>query len=396
MRRWIGPGILVAVGYMDPGNWAMGTEAGSGYGYSLTWVILLSSAAAILLQINAARIALHTRRDLIGLGYSFLGRKIGTFLAITAFIAVLATDLAEVLGFALALRLLLGMPLAAGAFLALAEVVFVLYWTTRRPRSLEMLVGILTLGIMGIFAYELFLLRPSPSEVMKGLMPSVRIMQDREMLYLTLGLIGATIMPHNLYLHSIWVQKERPSLSIPPEKALVRDTTVSLSLAFFVNVSLLLIAATLKGTPNPLQRWGIEEAYYLFEPTLGSGAMIAFGIALLLSGHNATLTTTLTGQYILEYLLPHGISSFWRSFILRSLALIPAFLGIAFWGEEHLSALFVLSQVILSLQLPFVLLPMLYFLRKLPEKRPSKMSYAITFLISLLITSLNFYLLTTL
>ncbi|GIV25786.1 MAG: divalent metal cation transporter MntH 2 [Bacteroidia bacterium] len=393
MRRWVGPGILVAVGYMDPGNWATGVEAGSGYGYTLAWVIVASSLAAILLQILAARLGLWGGTDLVGLGYRFFGRRIGGFLAFTAFIAVAATDLAEVLGFALALRLLLGVPMAIGALLALVEVVLVLYWSARRPRLLETLVGILTLAIVAIFLYELVLLRPPLTAVLAGLIPSSQAFEDPQALYLVLGLIGATIMPHNLYLHSSWVaQQHRTSSPAGASAFLTQDTVRSLSLALFVNLALLITAAALRGHPDPVHRWDIAEAYRLFEPAVGAWAGIAFGVALLLSGHNATLTSTLTGQFVLGYLLPRRISPALRAFLLRSASLLPALLVLLLWGESEVGPLLVLSQVVLSLQLPFVLGPMLYFLFRLPEAQTGRLSLSLAYAISLLITGLNLYL----
>lgn len=393
MRRWFGPGILIAVGYMDPGNWATGIEAGSGYGYELGWVILLSSAAAVLLQVMAARIGLFSGQDLIGLGYTLLGRKMGHFLAGTAFIAIMATDLAEVLGFALALNLLLGIPLQVGAVLALLETVFLLYGTARRPHLLEKLVGILTLGIVGCFVYELFLLKPPTSAILQGLVPSPIILRDPSALYLALGIIGATIMPHNLYLHSTWVKGRFYGTLHSQARATARDTAWSLSLAFFVNLALLLTAAALSGTFPTQSRWGIEEAYRLFEPVAGKFAALAFGVALLLSGHNATLTSTLTGQIVLEYLLPQRLSAFWRGLLLRSMSLLPALVSLFIWGAEYLSDMLVLSQVILSLQLPFVLLPMLYFLRRVHHAAPTGIAYLLTWVISLVITGLSVLLL---
>ncbi len=391
--RWVGPGILVAVGYMDPGNWATGISAGSRFGYALGWVVLASSAVAVLLQILAARIGIISGQDLIGLGYKYFGERGGRFLALTALIAVIATDLAEVLGFALALNLLFGLPLALGALIALVEVVLVLTWTSRRPQLLEAIVGVLTLGIVGIFAYELWLLRPSIAEVGRGLVPDRLIFRDSEALYLALGLIGATIMPHNLYLHSSWARGHfRGKAGF---RALTIDTVRSLGVAFFVNVALLWAAAALRmraGSPDT--GWGITEAYYLFEPILGSAvAGIAFGIALLLSGHNATLTSTLAGQIVLEYLLPRRLSPAWRALLLRSTAIVPATLALLLWGQSHLNDLLVWSQVILSLQLPFVLLPMLLFMRKLPDIGISWWTYSLATTISLVIVALNFLLL---
>ncbi len=391
--RWVGPGILVAVGYMDPGNWATGISAGSQFGYALGWVILVSSGVAILLQVLAARIGIISGQDLVGLGYQYFGRWGGGTLALTALIAVIATDLAEVLGFALALHLLFGLPLAAGALLALIEVVLVLTWTSRRPQLLEALIGALTLGIVGIFAYELWLLRPSMTDIGLSLWPDRLIFRDPEALYLALGLIGATIMPHNLYLHSAWARGHFRGKE--GFRALTIDTVRSLGLAFFVNVALLWTAATLKlRTGSGGSGWGITEAYYLFEPTLGSAiAGVAFGVALLLSGHNATLTSTLAGQIVLEHLLPRRLSSVWRAFLLRSTAIVPATLALLVWGQSRLNDLLIWSQVILSLQLPFVLIPMLFFMRKLPGVGISWWTYGLTTTISLVIVGLNFLLL---
>ncbi len=391
--RWVGPGILVAVGYMDPGNWATGISAGSQFGYALGWVILVSSGVAMLLQVLAARIGVVSGQDLVGLGYQYFGRWGGGALALTALIAVIATDLAEVLGFALALHLLFGLPLSAGALLALVEVVLVLTWASRRPPLLEGLIGALTLGIVGIFAYELWLLRPSIMDIGRGLWPDGLIFRDAEALYLALGLIGATIMPHNLYLHSAWARGHFQGKE--DFRALTIDTVRSLGLAFFVNVALLWTAAALRlRTGSVGAGWGITEAYYLFEPTLGSAlAGVAFGVALLLSGHNATLTSTLAGQIVLEHLLPSRLSPEWRAFLLRSTAILPATLALLVWGQSHLNDLLIWSQVILSLQLPFVLIPMLFFMRKLPGIGISWWTYGLTTTISLVIVGLNFLLL---
>ncbi|MCS7161993.1 MAG: Nramp family divalent metal transporter [Bacteroidia bacterium] len=394
MRRWLGPGVLVAVGYMDPGNWATGIEAGSAYGYKLGWVILLSSGAAILLQIAAARLGLATQTDLVGLGYKFFGARVGHFLAFTAFVAVVATDLAEVLGFALALHLLVGLPLGVGAVLALVETVLVLYWAQRRPILLEALIGTLTLTILGIFVYEFWLLRPPMKAILYGFLPSDLVWRDVEALYLALGLVGATIMPHNLYLHSGWVRGRFPGPLASQFQHTTCDTIRSLLMAFFVNASLLITAATLSRASEGLGvRWGIQEAYRLLVPAVGSAASIAFGIALLLSGHNATLTTTLTGQIVLEYLLPRTFSPHARSFLLRISSLLPALIAILVWGETHLSDILVFSQVLLSLQLPFVLLPMLYFLHKIPQAQWSGGLSLLTYVISFSIVGLNLYLL---
>ena len=391
--RLVGPGILVAVGYMDPGNWATGIAAGSQFGYQLGWVILVSSAVAVLLQVLSARIGIVTGQDLVGLGYTYFGRWGGSLLALTALAAVIATDLAEVLGFALALSLLFGLPLTAGAFLALVETLLVLSWTGRRPHLLETLIGLLTLGIVGIFAYELWLLRPPAAEIGQSLLPNGLIFQDGEALYLALGLIGATIMPHNLYLHSAWARGHfRGTAGF---RALTVDTVRSLGIAFFVNIALLWTAATLRlNTEGTARGWGITEAYYLFEPTLGSAAAgIAFGVALLLAGHNATLTSTLSGQIVLEHLLPQRLSPTWRALLVRSAAIVPATLALLIWGQNRLNDLLVWSQVVLSLQLPFVLLPMLFILRKLPAAGIGQWTYGLTATISLVIIFLNLLLL---
>ncbi len=391
--RWVGPGILVAVGYMDPGNWATGISAGSEYGYDLGWIILVSSGVAILLQVLAARIGIITGQDLVGLGYQYFGRKGGAFLAFTALIAVIATDLAEVLGFSLALHLLFGIPLAAGGLLALLEVVLVLSWTSRRPQLLEVLIGVLTLSIVAIFAYELWLLKPSLVGIGRGLVPDKLILEDPDALYLALGLIGATIMPHNLYLHSAWAKGHFHGQS--EFRRLTIDTVRSLGVAFFVNIALLWTAAALRLRADSTDMsWGITEAYYLFEPTLGNAwAGIAFGVALLFSGHNATLTSTLAGQIVLEHLLPRRLSPAWRAILLRSTAIVPATLALLIWGASHLNDLLIWSQIILSLQLPFVLIPMLFFTQKLPAVGISSWTYGLTVVISLLIVSLNILLL---
>lgn len=392
--RWVGPGILVAVGYMDPGNWATGITAGSTYGYALSWVILVSSLVAMLLQVLAARVGIVSGQDLVGLGYTFFGPKGGHFLAATALVAVIATDVAEVLGFALALKLLTGLPLAIGGVLAFIETLIVLSWTARRPQVLERMVGLLTLGIVGIFAWELSLVRPRLDAMLGGLVPNSLVLQDAQALYLALGLVGATIMPHNLYLHSAWARGHFSEGWSGQFRALTQDTIRSLLLAFFVNVALLWTAAGLKAAGAAGEGWGITEAFYLFTPVLGSTlAGVLFGVALLLSGHNATLTSTLAGQVVLEHLLPRRLSPSLRALLVRSLAIIPAVAALLWWGETHLNDLLIWSQVLLSLQLPFVLVPLLIFVRRLPAVRVSPWAYLVASSCSALIIVLNLYLL---
>lgn len=364
--RGLGPGILIAVGYMDPGNWATDIEAGTQYGYALLWVVAVSSLAAIFFQNLAARVGIIFQCDLIGLGYKFFSKPIAHFLTLTALVAVWATDLAEVLGFALGLKLLLGIPLIVGVGLSVIEAFLVLTFTYKRIGVLELIVGVLTLVIVAGFVYELGLIGPRAEEILRGFIPTSQIFTDTYALYLSLGIVGATIMPHNLYLHSHLVVGRFSGTQEAQLQKAQKDTWLNLGMAFFVNAALLILAA---GTFYPAhEAVGIERAYELLAPLLGVKiASVIFALLLLLSGHNATLTSTLAGQTVWNYLLPQKFSPFMQGMLVRILTLVPATLGLFIWGEEHLSEILVLSQVILSLQLSFVVLPLVYFASCLPE-----------------------------
>ncbi|MGQ9863125.1 MAG: Nramp family divalent metal transporter [Bacteroidia bacterium] len=390
--RGLGPGILIAVGYMDPGNWATDLEAGSRYGYALLWVVAVSSLAAIFFQNLAVRVGLVFQSDLIGLGYRFFRKPVARFLTLTALGAVWATDVAEVLGFALGLKLLFGIPLFIGVGLSVLEAFVVLTLTYKRVGALELIVGLLTLGIFGGFVYEMLLIGPQMHAVIQGFIPTGQIFMDPYVLYLSLGIVGATLMPHNLYLHSYLVIGRFSGTHEAQLQKAQKDTWLNLGMAFFINAALLILAAEV--FYPEYEAGSIERAHELLAPLLGAKvASVVFALLLLLSGHNATLTSTLTGQTIWNYLLPQKLSPFAQGMLVRILTLLPAMLALYVWGENNLSGILVLSQVILSLQLSFVVLPLVYFASRLPAHKLSTYSLRGAWALGILLLSLNVYLL---
>jgi len=357
-----GPGYLVAVGYMDPGNWATGLAGGSGYGYQLLSVILLANLAAMFLQSLAAKLGIVSGLDLAQACRRAYGPRISFVLWILCEIAIIACDLAELLGAAIALKLLFGLPLVWGVALIGLEVLLLLGLTRQNVRPLEAFIVCLMLVISACFAVELALAGPAMGAVLRGLVPSPAIVTDPAMLYVAIGILGATIMPHNLYLHSALVKSrayERTAEGLRQALLYSRiDVVAALTLAIFVNGAILVLAAsTFYG--RGLSEVSIEDAYQLLAPTLGTGAASTlFAVALLASGQNSSITGTLAGQIVLEGFTDLNIAPWMRQLASRLLAMAPAILAISIWGEDSVTRMLILSQVVLSLQLPFAVYPL--------------------------------------
>jgi manganese transport protein len=366
MFAFAGPGYLVAVGYMDPGNWATDLAGGARYGYTLLSVIMLSNLMAILLQALAARLGIASGRDLAQACRDSYTRPTTIVLWILCEIAIAACDLAEVLGAAIALNLLFGLPLMWGVCLTALDVLVILFLQNRGFRYVEALVVSLILLIAGSFAIELWLARPALPAVAAGFMPSPEILRNQDMLYIAIGILGATVMPHNLYLHSSIVQTRKYGDSESDRREAIRfasiDSAVALMFALFINAAILVMsAATFHGTGYEHVA-DISDAYQLLSPLLGSAmASSLFAIALLCSGQNATLTGTLAGQIVMEGFINLRMRPWLRRLITRLIAIIPAVIVIAIYGESGTGPLLILSQVILSLQLPFAVFPLVAF-----------------------------------
>jgi len=366
MIAFAGPGYLVAVGYMDPGNWATDLAGGSRFGYTLLSVVLISSLMAIFLQALSAKLGIATGRDLAQACREHYSPRTTAVLWVLCEIAIAACDLAEVLGSAVALKLLFGLPLLAGVLLTGLDVLVVLTLQGRGFRVLEALVITLILTIGGCFAYEIFFARPLWLEAAHGFLPTAEILRNREMLYLAIGILGATVMPHNLYLHSSIVQTRAFNLDGAGTREAVRfatlDSTLALGFSLFINAAILVLGAAafhVRGLTNVAD---ISQAYQLLTPVLGASlASVLFAAALLCSGQNSTLTGTLAGQIVMEGFLHWRVRPWLRRMITRSLAIIPAAIVIGFMGEGRATWLLILSQVILSFQLPFAVVPLIQF-----------------------------------
>ena len=366
MMAFAGPGYLVAVGYMDPGNWATDLAGGARFGYALLSVIMISNLMAILLQALAARLGIASGRDLAQACRDHFSRPVTIVLWVLCEIAIAACDLAEVLGAAIALNLLIGLPLIWGVCLTALDVLIILYLQHRGFRYVEALVVALIVLIAGSFAVELWLAKPDLAAVAVGFVPSVGILRNQEMLYIAIGILGATVMPHNLYLHSSIVQTRKYLDTFESKREAIRfatiDSSFALMFALFINAAILIMAAaTFHGTGYE-EVADIGDAYKLLSPLLGTSmASTLFAVALLCSGQNATLTGTLAGQIVMEGFINLRIRPWLRRLITRLIAIIPAVIVIVIYGEQGTGPLLILSQVILSLQLPFAVLPLVMF-----------------------------------
>ena len=366
MIAFAGPGYLVAVGYMDPGNWATDLGGGSRYGYTLLSAVLISSLMAIFLQALSAKLGIATGRDLAQACREHYSRRTSAVLWVLCEIAIAACDLAEVLGSAVALKLLFGLPLLAGVLLTGFDVLLVLALQGRGFRVLESMVITLIMTIGACFAYEIFFARPLWIEAARGFLPTAQIFRDREMLYLAIGILGATVMPHNLYLHSSIVQTRAFKLDPTGKREAIRfatlDSTIALGLSLFINAAILVLGAAAFHVRGLNDVADISQAYQLLTPVLGASlASVLFAGALLCSGQNSTLTGTLAGQIVMEGFLDWRIAPWLRRLITRSMAIIPAAIVIGVMGEGRATSLLILSQVILSFQLPFAVVPLIQF-----------------------------------
>ena len=401
LLAFAGPGYLVAVGYMDPGNWATDLAGGARYGYTLLSVIMLSNLMAILLQALAARLGIASGRDLAQACRDHYRRPTALVLWVLCELAIAATDLAEVLGSAIALNLLFGMPLFWGVCLTALDVLLVLYLQQHRFRYVEALVVLLILGIAGSFAVQLALARPAIGGVLLGFIPDPEIVRNPDMLYIAVGILGATVMPHNLYLHSSIVQTRKYQDTAESRREAVRfatiDSTVALMSALFLNGAILVVAAaTFHGTGYQHVA-DISDAYLLLAPLLGTQlASTLFAVALLFSGQNATLTGTLAGQIVMEGFLNIRLRPWLRRLITRLIAIIPALITIAIYGEESTGGLLILSQVLLSLQLPFAVFPLVMFTGDRAKMGPlvaPRWMLSLAWPVAVLIAGLNVWLL---
>lgn len=363
LLAFLGPAYLVSVGYMDPGNWATDIQGGSKFGYALLWVLLMSNIMALLLQTLSARLGIVNGRDLAQANRETYPKWVNFCLYILAEIAIAATDLAEVLGMAIGLNLLTGMPLIWGVGITVLDTFLLLYLQRLGMRKMEVfIIGLV--AIIGLsFLIELLLAKPVMSEVVVGLVPSI---PGPDALFIAIGIIGATVMPHNLYLHSALVQTRRIDRSESGIRRALRfnflDSAIALNLAFFVNAAILILAATVFHKSGQSDVAQLKDAHRLLEGMLGSKlAPALFAIALIAAGQSSTVTGTLAGQIVMEGYLSLRINPWLRRLITRLLAIIPAIAVIGWYGESRVDALLVLSQVILSLQLGFAIIPLIHF-----------------------------------
>jgi len=361
-----GPGYLVAVGYMDPGNWATDLAGGSAFGYTLLSVILLSNLMAILLQSLCARLGIVTGRDLAQACRDHYSRPTTVVLWLLCEVAICACDLAEVIGSAIALNLLFGIPLVWGVCITALDVLVVMYLANKGFRYIEALVISLILLIGGCFLFEIIVSRPELSAVLGGFVPKLEVIKNPEMLYVAIGILGATVMPHNLYLHSSVVQTRKYEQTIEGKREAIKfatiDSTVALMFALFINAAILIVSAATFHTRGQTDVAEIQEAYKLLSPTLSVGiASAVFAVALLASGQNSTLTGTLAGQIVMEGFLNIRLRPWLRRLITRLIAIIPAVIVTMIYGESGTAKLLVFSQVVLSLQLSFAVIPLIMF-----------------------------------
>jgi manganese transport protein len=401
LLAFAGPGYLVAVGYMDPGNWATDLAGGARYGYTLLSVILLSNLMAILLQALAVRLGIASGRDLAQACRDHYSRPVTIFLWILCEIAIAACDLAEVIGAAIALNLLFGLPLIWGVCLTALDVLIVLFLQHRGFRYVEALVVGLILMIAGCFAIELWLAKPVMTEVAAGFIPTTGVLGDAAMLYIAIGILGATVMPHNLYLHSSIVQTRRYADTAASKAEAIHfasiDSGVALMFALFINAAILVMAAaTFHGSGNENVA-DIGDAYKLLTPLLGTtAASVLFAVALLFSGQNATLTGTLAGQIVMEGFVNIRLRPWLRRLITRLMAIIPAIIVVVLYGERGTGALLIASQVVLSLQLPFAVFPLVLFTSdraKMGEFVAPLWMKALAWSVAVIIAALNVWLL---
>lgn len=368
---FLGPGLLVAVGYMDPGNWITSMQGGAQFGYTLIFVILISSLSAMLLQSMTVRLGIATDKDLAQMTRHYLNKPTAIIFWVIAELAIIATDIAEVIGSAIALDLLFNIPLIIGALITVFDVFLLLFIMKFGFRKIEAIVGTLIFTVLMIFVFEVYISSPNLIEILNGFVPHYQIIANHSILYIALGIIGATIMPHNLYLHSSIVQSRKYNRHSFTEKAqaikfATIDSNIQLSIAFIVNCLLLVLGAALFYGVNSNSLGGFYDLYQALrtQPVLGvvMGSIMStlFAIALLASGQNSTITGTLAGQIVMEGFLKLSIPNWMRRLVTRSLAVIPVLICLVIFqgNESKMEQLLVFSQVFLSIALPFSLIPL--------------------------------------
>jgi len=396
-----GPGYMISVGYMDPGNWATDIAGGSRFGYTLLSVIMLSNLMAILLQALSARLGIATGRDLAQACREAYPRPVGIVLWLACELAIIACDLAEVIGTAIALKLLFGIPLVAGALITALDAFLLLMLMNRGFRFLEAFIIALLIVIALCFLVQIVLAAPPIADVLAGFVPSPQIVTDPEMLYIAIGIIGATVMPHNLYLHSSIVQTRKFERNDEGRRNAIRwattDSTIALMLALFVNAAILVVAAAVFHANGKTDVAEIEQAYGLLSPLLGVGiASVVFAVALLASGLNSTVTATLAGQIVMEGFLDLRLPNWARRLLTRGIAIAPVVIVTALYGERGTAQLLIFSQVVLSMQLPFAVIPLVMFVadrRKMGGFAISRPVAILAWIVAAIILILNFKLL---
>ena len=402
MLAFAGPGFLISVGYMDPGNWATDLAAGSSYNYTLLFVVTLSNLLAILLQSLALKLGIATERDLAQACRDHFARPISHALWVLCEIAIAACDLAEVIGSAIALQLLFGIPLLWGVCITGADVLLILLLQGRGFRYVEALIISLIAVIAVVFGIEVVVSRPEIAAIVRwSLVPSPHILADAGMLYIAIGILGATVMPHNLYLHSAVVQTRNYARTPEGKREALRysqiDSATALGAAFFVNASILIVSAAVFYRSGHHEVAEIGDAYKLLTPLLGfTAASTLFALALLASGQNSTITGTLAGQVVMEGFLNLRMKPWLRRLVTRSLALIPAVIVTALYGARGTAKLLILSQVILSMQLSFAVVPLVMFTgdrRKMGEFVNPRWLQSLAWTAAVLIIALNTWLL---
>jgi manganese transport protein len=397
LLAFAGPGYLVSVGYMDPGNWATDLAGGSKFGYTLLSVILLSNLMAILLQALAARLGIVTDRDLAQACRATYSRPVNMLLWLACEAAIIACDLAEVIGTAIALKLLFGIPLIGGALLAALDAFLLLILMNKGFRFLEAFVIALLVVIAACFTVQIVAAAPPVAALLRGFVPSKEIFTNPEMLYIAIGIIGATVMPHNLYLHSSIVQTRAFDRTNEGRRDAIKwattDSTIALMLALFINAAILVVAAATFHTSGHTDVAEIGQAFELLSPLLGLGiASTLFAIALLASGLNSTVTATLAGQIVMEGFLDLKLPSWARRLVTRGIAIVPVIGVTAFYGERGTAELLVFSQVVLSMQLPFAVIPLVRFVsdkRKMGDFAISRTVAAVAWIVAAIIVALN-------
>ncbi len=401
LLAFAGPGFLVAVGYMDPGNWATDLAGGSKYNYSLLSVIMISNLMAILLQALSLKLGIATGRDLAQACRDHYSRRVSFMLWLICELAIAACDLAEIIGSAIAFNLLFGIPLLVGVCITGLDVLIVLFLQNKGFRYIEALVITLIAVVGGCFTWEIIASHPNLLGIAGGFIPSPKIVSDAGMLYIAIGILGATVMPHNLYLHSSIVQTRRYDLTPVGKREAIKfatiDSTVALMFALFINAAILIVAAATFYTRGRTDVAEIQDAYKLLSPLLGvTGASTLFALALLASGQNSTLTGTLAGQIVMEGFLNIRLRPWLRRLLTRGIAIVPAIIVTVISGEKGTTNLLVLSQVILSLQLSFAVFPLVMFTSdkvKMGEFVNGAMIKTLGWVVGIIIALLNAWLL---